>query len=74
MGHSESEIEHWTEMREKYRKGQWKGHLPEKERLKVFDKRLGAHKASLILGRNFQEDTESFLKRKDLKKFWDWQP
>jgi hypothetical protein len=32
------------------------------------------HKASLVLGRDFGEDMDSYLKRKNLKKYMDWKP
>lgn len=74
MTRSDAEIKSWLDMKKKYESGKWKGHLPLSERLKVFDKRLNSYKASLILGRDFQESGDSFLNRKGLKKFWDWKP
>jgi len=62
---SHSEIEKWIKYREKYRSGQWKGGMEK------FRKRLGRYKASLILGREFQEPVGIFLERKGLKEFWE---
>jgi hypothetical protein len=76
MGRSEAEIERWTKMRNDYlAKGYpikaWNPKMPYKE---PFNERVVGYKASLILGREFGENTEAFLKRKGLKEFWDWKP
>lgn len=65
MGRSELEIERWTKLIESAKK---------KNKVLEVKIRMNRYKGSLILGREFQEDTEQFLKRKDLKKFWDWNP
>lgn len=65
MGRSESEIERWSKLHSSYK---------QKGKEKEFNRRLGSYKGSLVLGREFREPTEDYLKRKDLKKFWDWNP
>ena len=63
---SEREIIRWQKVKIKYKLGEWKGGLPK------FQERLGKYKASLILGRKFQEPVDRYLKRTGLKRFWDF--
>lgn len=63
---SDREIRKWLEMRGKYASGEFKGGI---ER---FTTRVGKYKASIILGRDFQEGGEAYLRRKGMKKFWDY--
>jgi len=65
MSRSESEIERWSKLYQSYKN---------KGKLKEFRTRLGSYKASLILGREFQELVDDYLKRKDLTKFMNWNP
>lgn len=74
MGRSEAEIERWTKLKNEYlAKGlpifNRNPKMPYREPL---NERVTGYKASLILGREFGEDTEAFLKRKGLKEFWNW--
>ncbi len=62
---SELEIERWSKLYQSYKT---------KGKLKDFRTRLGLYKGSLILGRNFQESSDSYLERKDLTKFMNWNP
>jgi hypothetical protein len=40
----------------------------------AFRETVAAHKASLIIGKDFGEEPETYLKRRNLKKYWAWQP
>lgn len=57
-------IEQWNDERKKY--------IRLKKPLKKLDDRIKRHKASLVLGRNFGETLNAYLKRKGLRKYWDW--
>lgn len=62
---SELEMEKWNKIYDSYRI---------KGKVSDFRARFGAYKASLILGRDFQEPVDSYLKRKNLEKFMNWDP
>ena len=66
MSRSELEIEAWLKKKPIYIK-KYGG-------TKQYEEAVSRHKASLSLGREFGESTESYFKRKDLKKFIDWKP
>ncbi len=65
MSRSDAEIARWRGLVESAKK---KNKMPEMQQ------RINKYKGSIILGRDFQESTEEYLKRKDLKKFWEWIP
>ena len=66
MGRSELEIESWMKRKPIYIK-KYGG-------TKQYEEAIGRHKASLALGREFNESTDAYFKRKDLKKFIEWKP
>ncbi|MDD5474722.1 MAG: hypothetical protein PHU34_11350 [Candidatus Methanoperedens sp.] len=62
---SDLEIEKWQKLYESYHaKGQDE----------AYNQRLGSYRASIAIGRDFNESVEAYLNRKDLKRFWDWTP
>lgn len=63
---SDSEIKRWLEYKRNYESGKWPGGL------EAFKERLSGYKASLVLGRDFLEDTDVYLKRKGLTRFWNY--
>ena len=64
MSKSQIWISHWEEMKEKYiRLG-----TP----LSELKTRIIRHKASLTLGRDFGENTETYQKRKGLTEYYEW--
>ncbi len=72
QGRSEQEIKRFTEYREKYISGKWRGDLSEKERLQLYYERLSGYLCSLSLGRDFSETVESYFQRKGLTEFDSW--
>jgi hypothetical protein len=73
---SKAEIAKWSKLRSEYLA---KGYPMEQRDPKMpwrepFKERVVGYKASLILGREFGEDSGAFLRRKGLKEFWEWKP
>ena len=63
---SQATIEMWQQYRQNYESGKWQGGIDK------YRERLVGYRASLVLGRDFQEDTEAYYKRAGLKEFDDW--
>ena len=61
---SESWILKWREEEKKYKRLG----IP----LKKLDDRIVRHKASQVIGREFGEDVQAYLKRKQLTKYHQW--